>query len=106
MRPVSQNWTHLQRTHVFGAFMPHGSCLALAGIGHMMSANRQSERMRAQLRKDFGFEAAQTLPHVPEGHKCGRMHGHSFRVEICVEGEVDEREGWVYDHAPERDRGP
>ena len=33
------------------------------------------------------------------GHKCRRMHGHSFKVEVTVEGEVDEETGWVYDHA-------
>jgi 6-pyruvoyltetrahydropterin/6-carboxytetrahydropterin synthase len=55
--------------------------------------------MRARLTKDFRFEAAQTLPRVPEGHKCRRLHGHSFKVEISVEGEVDPHTGWFYDHA-------
>jgi 6-pyruvoyltetrahydropterin/6-carboxytetrahydropterin synthase len=55
--------------------------------------------MRARLTKDFTFEAAQTLPAAPEGHKCRRMHGHSFKVEVTVEGEVDRVSGWVYDHA-------
>lgn len=55
--------------------------------------------MKARLCKDYTFEAAQTLPNVPAGHKCSLMHGHSFKVEIIVEGEVDPRTGWVYDHA-------
>ncbi len=55
--------------------------------------------MRARLTKDFTFEAAQTLPNVPPGHKCGRMHGHSFKVEVSIEGEVDPHLGWIYDHA-------
>jgi 6-pyruvoyltetrahydropterin/6-carboxytetrahydropterin synthase len=55
--------------------------------------------MRAILTKDYTFEAAQTLPSAPEGHKCRLMHGHSFKVEISVEGEVDPAIGWVYDHA-------
>ena len=55
--------------------------------------------MRARLTKEFTFEAAQTLPNAPEGHKCRLMHGHSFKLEISVEGEVDEHVGWVYDHA-------
>ena len=55
--------------------------------------------MRVRLTKDFTFEAAQTLPNAPEGHKCRRMHGHSFKVEISVEGEVDPETGWFYDHA-------
>ena len=46
----------------------------------------------------FQIEAAHYLPNVPEGHKCRRMHGNSFKVEISVEGEVDEEIGWVYDH--------
>jgi len=52
-----------------------------------------------RLTKDFRFEAAQTLPNVPADHKCGRMHGHSFKVEISVDGKMDPETGWVYDHA-------
>ena len=55
--------------------------------------------MKVRLTKDFMFEAAQTLPCAPEGHKCRQMHGHSFKVEITVEGEVDKKTGWFYDHA-------
>src|SRR2546430_1253427 len=55
--------------------------------------------MRARLTKDFTFEAAQTLPNVPEGHKCRGLHGHSFKVEVSIEGDVDPKAGWVYDHA-------
>jgi 6-pyruvoyltetrahydropterin/6-carboxytetrahydropterin synthase len=49
--------------------------------------------------KEFTFEAAHRLPHVPEGHKCGRLHGHSFRAEIHVAGEVDPVTGWIMDFA-------
>lgn len=49
--------------------------------------------------KIFSFEAAHYLPNLPEGHKCRRMHGHSFKVEIYVEGSVDEEAGWVMDFA-------
>ena len=52
-----------------------------------------------QLHKIFQIEAAHRLPNVPEGHKCARMHGHSFRIEIHVEGPVDPRFGWVMDYA-------
>jgi len=38
--------------------------------------------------KEFTFEAAHRLPNVPEGHKCARLHGHSFRVELICEGEA------------------
>jgi 6-pyruvoyltetrahydropterin/6-carboxytetrahydropterin synthase len=50
-----------------------------------------------ELVKDFRFEAAHYLPNVPEGHKCRRMHGHSFRGEIAVRGPVDRRTGWLID---------
>ncbi len=47
--------------------------------------------------REFTFEAAHRLPHVPEGHKCQRLHGHSYRVAIHVEGPVGELTGWVVD---------
>jgi 6-pyruvoyltetrahydropterin/6-carboxytetrahydropterin synthase len=54
--------------------------------------------------KVFQFEAAHLLPNLPEGHKCRRLHGHSFRVEVHVEGEVDAHTGWVIDFADIKDR--
>ena len=45
----------------------------------------------------FTFEAAHFLPNVPEGHRCKRMHGHSYRVELTLEGSVDPATGWVVD---------
>lgn len=49
--------------------------------------------------KIFHIEAAHRLPHVPEGHKCARLHGHSFRIELHVAGEPDPQTGWVMDYA-------
>jgi 6-pyruvoyltetrahydropterin/6-carboxytetrahydropterin synthase len=49
--------------------------------------------------KDFTFEAAHRLPNVPEGHKCARLHGHSFQVRVTVRGPVDPHLGWVMDFA-------
>jgi 6-pyruvoyltetrahydropterin/6-carboxytetrahydropterin synthase len=49
--------------------------------------------------REFTFEAAHRLPHVPEGHKCGRLHGHSYRVEAHVRGDVDPVSGMVMDFA-------
>ena len=54
--------------------------------------------MVCRLNKEFFFEAAHTLPKVPPTHKCHHMHGHSYRVVVCVEGEVDPAMGWLYDH--------
>ena len=53
--------------------------------------------MRVSLSKSFGFEAAHWLPTFPEGHKCRRMHGHSFRVDVVVEGEVRPEDGYLVD---------
>ena len=52
-----------------------------------------------ELRKTFQFEAAHLLPHLAKEHKCRRLHGHSFKVEIAVEGECDPQLGWVMDYA-------
>jgi 6-pyruvoyltetrahydropterin/6-carboxytetrahydropterin synthase len=53
--------------------------------------------MHISLSKTIRFEAAHWLPTFPEGHKCRRMHGHSFVVEVVVEGEVDEQQGYLID---------
>ena len=49
--------------------------------------------------REFTFEAAHRLPNVPPGHKCARLHGHSFQVTVHVEGTVDPQLGWVRDFA-------
>jgi 6-pyruvoyltetrahydropterin/6-carboxytetrahydropterin synthase len=49
--------------------------------------------------KVFTLEAAHRLPKVPAGHKCARLHGHSFRIEIHVEGVPDPETGWLMDFA-------
>ena len=53
--------------------------------------------MEAELIKTFRFEAAHSLPNVPDGHKCKRLHGHSYRVDIHVTGQPDPHTGWVID---------
>ena len=52
-----------------------------------------------ELRKTFQFEAAHLLPHLPRSHKCRRLHGHSFKVEIVIAGECHPKLGWVMDYA-------
>ena len=54
--------------------------------------------MRVRLSKTFHFEAAHDLPTFPEGHKCRRLHGHSFRFDVIVEGEVDPAKGYLIDY--------
>lgn len=56
-----------------------------------------------ELRKTFQFEAAHRLPLLPATHKCHRLHGHSFRVEIAIEGPCDPQLGWVMDYAEIKD---
>jgi 6-pyruvoyltetrahydropterin/6-carboxytetrahydropterin synthase len=52
-----------------------------------------------ELRKTYQFEAAHLLPRLPRTHKCRRLHGHSFKVDIVVSGECDPKLGWVMDYA-------
>lgn len=49
--------------------------------------------------KQFRFEAAHSLPHLPDGHKCKRLHGHSYFVEIQINGDVCRETGFVVDYA-------
>ena len=52
-----------------------------------------------EIYKQFTFEAAHRLPNVPPGHKCARLHGHSFEVTVHVRGPLAAHEGWVMDFA-------
>lgn len=54
--------------------------------------------MRVRLSKTFHFEAAHSLPTFPDGHKCRRLHGHSFRFDVIVEGDVDPKKGYLIDY--------
>ncbi len=53
--------------------------------------------MNTAIYKDFMFEAAHKLPNVPDGHKCGRHHGHSYKVRIHLKGKVNDDLGWFID---------
>lgn len=55
--------------------------------------------MTMEIYKEFVFEAAHRLPNVPSGHKCARLHGHSFMVKVYVQGPVGDHSGWVMDFA-------
>ena len=54
-------------------------------------------RMRTRLERTYRFESAHFLPKVPEGHKCARMHGHSYVVGVVIEGDIDPDRGWLMD---------
>jgi 6-pyruvoyltetrahydropterin/6-carboxytetrahydropterin synthase len=65
-------------------------------MGHQIRAIKPD--MQVELVKEYRFEAAHRLPHVPPGHKCARLHGHSFKFEIHVVGAVDDHTGWLIDY--------
>jgi 6-pyruvoyltetrahydropterin/6-carboxytetrahydropterin synthase len=52
-----------------------------------------------EIYKEFTFESAHSLPKLPSGHKCSRIHGHSFRVRLYVKGDVDKSLGWIMDYS-------
>ncbi len=54
--------------------------------------------MKVELRKSFRFEAAHFLPFAPDGHRCQNLHGHSYVVEVVVEGEIDPERKWFIDY--------
>lgn len=59
--------------------------------------------MQTEIFREITFESAHRLPRVPEGHKCGRLHGHSYRARVWVRGEVDAHAGWFMDLGALRD---
>ena len=50
-----------------------------------------------EIYKEFSFDSAHFLPHVPEGHKCRNMHGHTYRLKVFIEGQPDPKLGWIMD---------
>jgi 6-pyruvoyl tetrahydropterin synthase/QueD family protein len=64
-----------------------------------VEAQPSPQRTTTEIFKEFTFEAAHRLPFVPADHKCARLHGHSFKVEVHVGGEVDPATGWIIDFA-------
>ena len=78
--------------------MGNGGCAEINGDQHP-EPRIQYPAMSTSIHKVFHLEAAHWLPNVPAEHKCRRMHGHSFKVEIHVAGAVGEDSGWIMDFA-------
>ena len=53
--------------------------------------------LHVELCREYRFESAHRLPLVPPGHRCARLHGHSYKVEIIIAGPVNEQTGWLID---------
>ena len=69
------------------------------GSTAIAAAGGAADNTGMEIFKIFTLEAAHRLPNVPPDHKCSRLHGHSFRVELHVQGPVDPQAGWVMDFA-------
>lgn len=55
---------------------------------------------RMRVSTEFHYDSAHFLPNVPEGHKCGRMHGHTYRLKVTADGPFNsDMSGWVVDFA-------
>jgi 6-pyruvoyltetrahydropterin/6-carboxytetrahydropterin synthase len=52
-----------------------------------------------KITKTFTFDAAHWLPHVPKTHRCSRMHGHTYHVEVKLAGQPTAEQGWLVDFA-------
>lgn|SRR5688572_7173795 len=50
-----------------------------------------------EIYKEFSFDSAHFLPHVPDGHKCKNMHGHTYRLRVYIDGPLDAKLGWIMD---------
>ncbi|MBM3416650.1 MAG: 6-carboxytetrahydropterin synthase QueD [Bacteroidetes bacterium] len=57
-----------------------------------------------EIYKEFVFDAAHFLPHVPDTHKCKNIHGHTYRLRVYVKGRPDEKMGWILDFKDLKDR--
>jgi len=65
----------------------------------MPRSDKKAKEQPMEIYKEFRIEAAHRLPHVPDGHKCARLHGHSFRIVLVLDGPLAEPQGWVCDFA-------
>lgn len=55
--------------------------------------------MAIEVFREFVIESARRLPYLPANHPCAAMHGHTFRIQIYVQGPIQCEAGWVMDFA-------
>lgn len=48
---------------------------------------------------EYSIDCAHFLPNVPEGHKCGQMHGHRYDIRLEIAGDPGSETGWIIDYA-------
>ena len=63
-------------------------------LRHSVDAMNRVVRIAAT----YSFEAAHRLPLLPENHKCHRLHGHNYKLDVSIVGTIDTR-GFVIDYA-------
>src|SRR3546814_12974791 len=80
-----------------GAWSASGSCCSARHRGEHRGREAGRRMTPMDIFKTFTIEAAHRLPNVPPGHKCARLHGHSFVVAVHVSGEHGAASGWVMD---------
>ena len=56
-----------------------------------------------EIYKEFAFDSAHFLPHVPDTHTCKNIHGHTYHIRIYVKGEPDTQQGWILDYKELKD---
>ena len=54
--------------------------------------------MNFELKQHFQIESARFLPHLSKDHPCSRLHGHSFKIILTLQGPLDAKIGWVMDY--------
>jgi 6-pyruvoyltetrahydropterin/6-carboxytetrahydropterin synthase len=82
---------------LFNASVSIALLYSAAGRDYHWRPQISGKTVTTEIFKEFHFEAAHRLPHVPPGHKCARLHGHSFYVRLYIAGDVDPHTGWVMD---------
>ena len=87
----------IQKLSATGAFCPERKAFFISIGCSLPLMQSQPKQMKYEITKSFRFEAAHSLPHLPECHQCHRLHGHSYELTVGVSGPVIGE--WVQDYA-------